>query len=325
MLKPKNLIVIAIKVAVLLLTFWFVYSKVNNPESVEKIKAFAHQPFTSRNIAYGIIVLYLMYLNVVLETLKWHFLANKVELISWKKALESVLAGLTLAVFTPSRVGEFGGRVLYLAPQNRVKGVVAMGIGSFSQMMVTNVFGAIGLIFFVWQFIPSNVAILIAITAAGIAFSILILLFYFNVKWFYGILHSLRFLNRFKANFRILLRFSKKELFTVFGFSTLRYAVFSMQYYLLINLFIPGLRYPECMMMISIIYMVQSILPTFALLDLGVRGAAATYFFGFLIVSSQVVSVLAAAFGVWIVNIIIPAIIGVYFILKVNFFSGNNN
>ncbi|AFD08238.1 lysylphosphatidylglycerol synthase domain-containing protein [Solitalea canadensis] len=321
----KKIFVISVKVLILLLTFWFVYSKITHPESLAKLKAFANTPLNGRAISYFILVGYLAYLNLLLETLKWHYLVKKVENISWKRTIESLLAGLTLAAFTPSRIGEFGGRVLYLAPENRIRGVLAMGVGSFSQMMVTNVMGAIGLVFFIGIFVPVSKVVLGAIAAAAILFSAGMILLLINIRWFYVILDSFSFLHKFKKNFRILLRYSKKELLTVFGMSFLRYIVFSMQYYLLVNLFIPQVTYPMSMVMISVIYMVQSILPTFAFFDIGIRGAAATYFFGFLVGDVETVNLLAAAFGVWLLNLIIPSLLGVYFVLKANFFGATTD
>ncbi|POY34747.1 hypothetical protein C3K47_18615 [Solitalea longa] len=321
----KKILVIFIKILILVLTCWFVYSKLTQPDSIHKIEAFTKTRFTPRVISYFIIVIYLAYLNLLLETLKWRYLVQKVEVMPWKRTIESILAGLTLAVFTPSRIGEFGGRVLYLNPENRVQGVLSMGVGSLSQMMVTNVAGVIGLVFFIKIFVPVNTVVMIAIAFAAVLISAGFILLMLNIRWFYIILDSFSFLHKFKKNFRVLLRYNKAELLNVFGISLLRYLVFSMQYYLLINLFIPQVTYPMSMMLISVIYMVQSILPTFAFFDIGVRGAAATYFFGFLVGDAEAVNVLAAAFGVWLLNLIIPSLLGVYFVLKANFFSATTD
>ncbi|UKJ08471.1 lysylphosphatidylglycerol synthase domain-containing protein [Solitalea lacus] len=321
----RKILGISLKVLILILTCWFVYSKITNPESIKKIDAFTNQALDGRVISYFLLVIYLAYLNILVETLKWHYLVKKVESLSWKRTVESLLAGLTLAAFTPSRIGEFGGRVLYLTPENRVRGALAMGVGAFSQMMVTNVMGAIGLAIFVAIFVPVSKVILGSIIFAAILFSIGMLLLLLNIKWFYVILDSFSFLHKFKKNFRVLLRYDKSELLTVFGMSFLRYLIFSMQYYLLINLFIPQVTYPICMVLISVIYMVQSILPTFAFFDIGIRGAAATYFFGFLVGDAEAVNVLAAAFGVWLLNLIIPSLLGVYFVLKANFFGATTD
>src|SRR3546814_13519794 len=65
-------------------------------------------------------------------------------------------------------------------------------------------------------------------------------LFYFNVRWLYMILHSVRFLKKFRRYFRVLLMYRKKELLVSLLYSLLRYAVFTTQHFLLIHLFLPS-------------------------------------------------------------------------------------
>src|SRR3546814_11478795 len=77
------------------------------------------------------------------------------------------------------------------------------------------------------------------------------------------------------------------------------------------------------MMLISVILLVQSIIPTMAMLDdLGVRGATSAYFFGFVVPESDASLLLDSAFGVWPVNIILPAIVGLVFVFNANFYGG---
>jgi hypothetical protein len=47
----------------------------------------------------------------------------------------------------------------------------------------------------------------------------------------------------------------------------------------------------------------------------------ATYFFGF--ITHQDVAIMAATACIWQVNLIIPAILGSLFVLKLNFFGSN--
>src|SRR3546814_10415128 len=98
--------------------------------------------FSPRTIWLLVITGLLMLVNWGTEVFKWKYLVRKIEWVSLWKSTESLLAGLTLAIFTPNRVGEYGGRILYLERGNRVKGAFAMWVGAFSQMLVTNVIGA---------------------------------------------------------------------------------------------------------------------------------------------------------------------------------------
>lgn len=320
----KRTIAILLKVVILVLTFWFIYHKLSEPRSLEKIEAFFSQPFSSRTIWLLSLTVGLMVLNWGTEVFKWKYLITKIEKVSLWKSTESLLAGLTLAIFTPNRIGEYGGRILYLKPGNRVKGAFAMWVGAFGQMLVTNVLGAVAFYFFALRFIGLNTVLQVALGLGVFIFCLLFTLFYFNVRWLYIILSSFRFLRKFRRYFRVLLMYRKEELLISLLYSLLRYAVFTTQHVLLIYLFLPAVDYATSVMLISVILMVQSIIPTMAMLDdLGVRGATSAYFFGFVVAPADASFVLASAFGVWIVNIILPAIAGLVFVFKANFFGGN--
>jgi uncharacterized membrane protein YbhN (UPF0104 family) len=89
-----------------------------------------------------------MFVNWFLEAGKWKYLMSHIEPISFYRAIESVFCGLTLAIFTPNRLGEYGGRVFFLSPKRRIVGIVAMSVGSIGQLVLTNVFGAIAACFY---------------------------------------------------------------------------------------------------------------------------------------------------------------------------------
>jgi hypothetical protein len=72
-------------------------------------------------------------------------------------------------------------------------------------------------------------------------------------------------------------------------------------------------------MMISILFFVQSTLPSLDLFDVGIRSVTASYFFGY--VTGHDVAVIACTASIWLINIIIPAILGTYFVFKLNFFG----
>lgn len=325
MLKKRKHLALLLKLLILAATCWFIYHKVSEPGSVEKIQAFFDQPISTRTIGLLSAVCLLMVANWGAEVFKWKFLIRKVEPISTWKSTESLLAGLTLAIFTPNRIGEYGGRILYLHRGNRVKGMFAMGVGALSLMLITYTVGAIAFFAFADRFLGIDDTVVWAIGIAAVMVGLLFLIFYFNVRWLYIVLASVPFLARFKRFFKVLLLYNRRELLVNLSYSLLRYLFFTTQHFLLIHLFIPSLDYFTAFMIICIVLMVQSIIPTMALLDdLGVRGATSTYFFGFAVQPSDASFVVAAAFGVWLVNIILPAIAGLIFVFKANFFGNND-
>lgn len=264
-------------------------------------------------------VFLLMLLNWGLEALKWKRLIARVERISVWRAIESVFCGLTWAVFTPNRIGEYGGRVFFLSPKRRVIGVVAMAVGNIGQMVLTNVFGAIALCVFIYRFEPIDYRLFYALIALAAMFCAFFIIFYFNIKWLNGILLSMRFTRKYKKFYSILARYSKKELLNILLFCLARYVVFSTQYFILFFWLIPEIHYLDIFMMVSILFFVQSTLPSLDLFDIGVRSVTASYFFSY--ITGHQVAVIACTASIWLINIIIPAILGSYFVFKLNFFG----
>lgn len=143
-------------------------------------------------------VVALMLLNWFLEALKWKYLVQRVEKISTWKAVESVFCGLTWAVFTPNRIGEYGGRVLFLYPRKRILGAIAMAVGAAGQMVVTNVLGALAILWFAFRFMDLNAALFYALFFLVMVFCTFFLLFYFNIRWIDNLLTRIRFFKPFK-------------------------------------------------------------------------------------------------------------------------------
>ena len=74
-------------------------------------------------------------------------------------------------------------------------------------------------------------------------------------------------------------------------------------------------------MMVILLVTVQTITPTIDILDIGVRGITAVYFFHF--VTNQDIAIMAITALIWLINLIIPAIIGLFFIIRLDLFRQN--
>lgn len=270
-----------------------------------------------------ITVFVLMLINWFLESLKWQYLLRDVEKISTWKAVESVFCGLTLAVFTPNRIGEYGGRVFFLSPRKRIIGIISMGVGAVGQMVVTNVIGSFALLWFVGHFIELNVLINFALTFLVAIFCSFFLLFYFNIQVIDGILAKVKFVKPFRRFFGVLAKYKKANLLNILLYGLSRFIVFTTQYCLIILLLIPEIQVFPMIMIMFIVFFIQSALPSLDLLDIGVRALTATYFFSFL--TDHEVAIMAATTIIWLINLIIPAILGSVFVLKLNFFGSTRN
>jgi hypothetical protein len=260
-----------------------------------------------------------MVLNWVLESLKWRYLSRKLYAISVWQAIESVFCGLTWAIFTPNRFGEYGGRVMFLPNRRRIHGVFAMAVGSFGQNVITNVLGTAASLWFLFTYIHLNDWLMLGITVVGVVFMALMLTFYFNIKWMVSLLNSIKFLRKFHRFFDIMGKYQTNELLNIMGFCLARFVVFTFQYYLIVHLLITEIPIGTMALLMFVFFFVQSAIPSLDLLDIGVRSLTAYKLFSY--VTSQDMAVVASVSVIYITNIIIPAVIGSAFVFKLKFFD----
>ncbi len=321
--NSKKLITILIKATIITLAFIFIYWKLTNNENLSNFQTLIKDlPAIQIYFTFGFILI-LMFVNWTIEAIKWRYLLKPIEKITIWKSIESVFCGLTWAIFTPNRIGEYGGRVFFLSPRKRILGAISMLIGSLSQLMIINVAGSLALIWFIGRFIPLNFWLHYAIAVLVMAFCLFFLLFYFNIRWLNNLLLSFDFFKRFRQLLGILTRYRGEALFKVSMLSLLRFCISTSQYCLAINLLLPAIDISDACMMVFILFFVYSVVPSVDLLDIGVRSLTATYFFSY--ITHQEVAVIAATACIWFTNLVLPAIIGSVFVLKLNFFGPTRN
>lgn len=315
----KKILANLIKVTIVAFAFWFIYRKLTHHNDLKDfIKLTKSIPNQQVWLVLGSVFV-MMLINWGLEAVKWKQLIERVEQISLWRAIESVFCGLTWAVFTPNRLGEYGGRVFFLSPKRRIIGVVAMTVGNIGQLVLTNIFGAIAICVFVYRFIPIEPIFLAAICALALVFALFFIFFYFNIKWLNGLLLSIKFTRKYEKFYSVLARYEKKELLKILLFCLARYTVFTTQYLIMFVWLIPDLKIMDILLLVPILFFVQSTLPSLDLLDIGIRSVTALFFFKY--ITNQNTAVVACIASIWLINIIIPAILGSYFVFKLNFFG----
>lgn len=315
--RVKNVLTWILKAGIFLLIAHYIIKVLKSNSNLKEFQQLILSVPISTVYITMVAVFVMMVLNWHLESLKWKYLCTRFHRIGLGKALMSVYCGLSWAVFTPNRIGEYGGRVMFLPAKKRVIGVVTMAVGAFSQLVITNVAGALSIIWFAGRHVKIGIWLLICILS--VAYALAFLLVYFNMSALHSWLVKIKFLARFKRFFDFLLMYDQKDLAYVFFFSLARYLVFTAQYCLLMQVFIPDLPFGPMLLTIPLLFFIQSALPSLDLFDVGVRSITAGFLFGFL--TEQDVAVMAVAACVWFVNLIVPAIIGSVFVFRINFFA----
>lgn len=277
------------------------------------------------------LLLILMIVNWGVEAFKWKLIVKQVETVTYLKAFQAVLGGITVSVYTPNRVGEFIGRVFILKTPNPLKPIMLTIVGSFSQLMVTVIFGTVAYMVFAQQYLIHSInytawfvyGFLIVLLAVSIA----IFFVFLNASVLYRI--SMFFTQKasdiIKSAIEVIASCPRQLLLKVISLSAFRYLVFSTQFYICISMMGLNFNAMQCLIVIPVIYLALSAIPTIALSELGVRGSVSVFTFGILAGSNGLdagtaLAVVSASTLVWIVNIAIPALAGMFVIFRLNFF-----
>jgi len=262
-------------------------------------------------------VFVLMYLNWALESLKWKKLLAFTEELSFRQSFQSVLTGLAVSVVTPNRIGEYLGRILYLKNTNKLKGISITIIGSFAQILVTSLFGVAGLLYFLINVSSSASIYILFILSILISLGMAWLLF--NLDALVNFCGRYSFLKKLKIYIEVIKRYDRKLLLQIIAYSASRYLIYSFQLYLLLCVTHGSVLPFTTIAGVYVLFWVLAVVPSFAIADVGIRGQAATWILAF--VSQNVLAIITATALLWFINLILPALIGCFFVFKIKLFN----
>ena len=267
-----------------------------------------------------ILVFLLMFVNWSLETIKWRLLVNRLDNIDFLRAFQGVLFGVAFSLFTPNRLGEYGGRVLVLR-HNRIAAIVSSLIGSYSQIVVNMIVG--GTAFLLYLIFFKHISAYLSVTIGGflVLGVVFLLVSYFNIDVVSIIFNRYSIFRKIAPYVEVVKTYSSADLRILLFFSALRYLTYALQFQLLLKFFKTGVEFFDALVLIPSVYFLQAIMPTMAIVDVSLRGEIA-----FQIIGQQAhggeLKVVAASVLLWLINLIIPAIIGAVAALGFHFFNG---
>ncbi|MCB9192527.1 MAG: flippase-like domain-containing protein [Flavobacteriales bacterium] len=315
----KRNIGLFIKVVIAFIALWFIYREVQLKDQDTDLSAGIG--VLTGHLLQLTLLIGLMMMNWTLEAYKWRLLVNYIEHISLWKSLKAIFSGITIAIFTPNRVGEYGGRIFHLQKADRIDAALLTIVGSYAQLVVTLVTGILATIFFLPEYVGIGPITpmqynLIGVLMVGLCVMLVVL--FLNTRLLTTIINWLPIPDKYRHYANVFEHHSSATLWKIFVASAGRYLVFTFQFFLLLKLFEVNISYANAMMMISMTYFVMTAVPTIAITELGVRGSIAVYFLGML--STKVNSIFLASSMLWLINLAIPALIGVVFIFQLRFF-----
>jgi hypothetical protein len=295
--KAKQFLVFSVKLLIVVGAFYLIYNQLATNDKLDWDKF--EQLVQKKASVLGI--LFLLSFSVVnryLEILKWQNLVSFIKPISVGESTKQVLGALTSGIFTPNGLGEYAGKALYF-DKTKTKQIVFLNlICNGIQMILTIVFGTIGLLIIgYWKW-----------SLGILGLSIFLFLFsYFSKKIKikgYSIEKLVEKINEIPRTIH------KKNI----HLAICRYLIFSHQYYFLFLAFDVNLPYVTMIATIAVVYFLASSLPSFQFLDFAVKGSVAVFFFGKLGVNEWGVVFISTL--MWFLNVVLPVVIGSYFVLK---------
>ena len=311
----------AIKILIVLVSCWVLYVKIIDNKDLTEMWESVKLSFSSpKNIILMLLAFVLIPLNLSFEALKWQKSLHPVEDVGFGKAFMSVFTGITAGMLFPNRTGDFLGRVFILEKGNRIKAAMLTFVGYIAQMIVTVSLGCVAWLFFseadaIWY--KAIISLIIIVLAFLIYFNIRILVYLNRIiprKW----------RARTEKYMDVFGSFSRRELAQILLLAVAKYAVYSFQFVLLLWAFNVPLSYFQALIPIMMTYLLMTVIPFITITEIVVRGTVCISVFeewmtinGINASSSLMVG--SASTMLWLYNLAIPAIIGLFFIRKLKF------
>lgn len=302
-----------------------IYRQVRHQVDVQQSWNLIKASFTGPQGWKILLVTALMLVNWGIEAKKWQLLVSSVQQVSFSKAFRAIFVGQAIAFNTPNRMGESAGRAVYLEEGNRLRGIALSVVGSMSQIIVTFVIGLLGLLYMRIYMLDATHHLeglsvfwldgLMYVISSGL---VLFILMYFRLSWLIRLLEKIPLVAKHRFFVQKLEDLHWMALTKILLLSTARYLVFVVQYVLLLQVFEVQVHWIDAVSLVCVMFLVLAVVPTIALAELGFRGKVSIELFGLL--SSNTVGIVATAAGVWIINLIVPAITGTLFILGIRIF-----
>ena len=311
----------AIKILIVIAGCWVLYVKIIKNQDLTEMWQSVKMSFSSlKNILLMVLAFLLMPVNMAFETIKWQKSVLPVEKVPFKKAYVAIFTGVMAGMLFPNRTGDFLGRIFILEKGNRIKAAMLTFVGNIAQMIVTVSLGCVA-----WMFFSEGNSLWYKIVISLIIIALAFLL-YFNIKFlvYFKKLIPNKWRPRVENYMEIFGAFSRGDLAQILLIAIAKYAVYSFQFVLLIWAFDVPLNYFQAMIPIMMTYLLMTVVPFITITEIAVRGGICTSVFDSWLAINGIntafsMMVFSASTMLWLYNLAIPAIIGLFFIRRLKF------
>lgn len=269
---------------------------------------------------YLVFAILLMPLNWLLEALKWRLFLVGPYALSLRQALRAIFSGLTFALFTPFRIGDYVGRILAVEPDQNGPVVVATLAASLCQLLALLLFGGIGLYYFTPQVLTFSPRDYKYFLISGLLGMIILLLSILYMRGLVQFALRQKVMRSYKDKLQPLVQMLDDYNIRTFGMALLlallRYLTYLSQFVLLLYFGKVAVPIDLAYAGVASLFFVQTSLPLPPALGLLARSEVALLLWAPF--TDDPLPVLFASFGLFIINLALPSLIGLGALLRVN-------
>ncbi len=298
-----NILLVVAAYAYLIYTF---ITFENYPALIAHFRHAGWKQFGALAVAAGLIPV-----NFLCEAIKWKFLLRKLEPMSIREAQRQVYYGFVGAMLTPERLGDYPTRVTRIADKNKWLPAIALGfVGSMGLSTVNMSGGLLSLLFSGLEVGGENKDKVLVVSIALLVFfvGVVLLLPAWARRKETSVKGNIEGEKWWQKMLFIMKDFAAWEFPAVIGISLLRYVVYCAQLLLVLIFCGVNLTMAQYLTIIPIHYLFVTVVPTVPVADAAVRGSVGVLIFGAM--TSNTAGVAIAAIVLWVLNTIIPCIIG---------------
>ncbi len=311
--RYKSAIVIMIKIIIAAGLLIYIVNRVNPDEIITAIEG--------ANLIFILAAFLLLALNIYTQYWKWKVICKKMLGISnRKKVLLSLFYGFSAGSFTPARIGEYFGRAIIFRNKSISEITIATFIDKSISLIIIAFVGALASIVFIHFYYKVTIFITASLFIFIFVLSYLLLYLVLHPSiWKGAIIDKVKFSTRLSLlveKLTVVKKIDKNITYKVSLISFLFFICILVQYALLVAAFSHHIELLNYIWAGILVFFAKSVIPPVTIGDLGIREGASVFFIS-LIGENASVGFNAAIF-IFFINVLIPAIIGMFLLFHKN-------
>ena len=312
-IRHKSAIIILLKLIIAAGLLIYIINRVRLDEILTAIKG--------ADVLFILGAFLLSFLNIYLQYWKWKVVCKSVLGVSdRKKILTSLFYGISAGSFTPARIGEYFGRAMLFRHKSISEITVATFIDKIIPLIVIAFTGALASIIFIQFYYKVTIFLTVSLFIFVFVLAYIFIYLLLNPSiWKNAIIRKISLSNRFSflvEKRSLFKRINKNIIYQIVFISFLFFACMLLQYVLLVSAFSHHTHFFNYLWAGILMFFSKSIIPPVTIGDLGVREGASVFFISMMGENGSMG--FNAAIFLFLINILIPAIIGMFLLFQKN-------